>query len=183
MFDQSLPFAMVQKRRNKFRTAETYQQELIYKFHCYNRRCGIKYIVSIKQYKDEFLTLDYYPKINLTPKKHSLDNIQDLRYRMLTKQNSFGSIGATILDIMIDVEQMTSIKNWGFLAANLPDESSNENNKRYQVYKEVLSRTFYRRYAVFGNKENSAIFVIDKRREQEKQRIIEEYEQIFSETN
>jgi len=109
VFDKSLAFSLAQVRKNKFRTSETYSREFIYKFYRHNHRCCIKYVVSIKEYHNEFLTLDYYPKINLTPKQNSLDNIQDLRYRMMTKQNAFESIGGTILDIMLDIQKITSL--------------------------------------------------------------------------
>ena len=79
---------------------ESYLQEFIFKFYHHNKRCCIKYIVSVKSYPHGLLTLDYYPKIDLTPKQNSTNNIQDMRYQILTKQNSFGVIGGTILDIM-----------------------------------------------------------------------------------
>lgn len=183
MFDQSLNYKLVQIRKNRYNIKESFTRELIYKFHPHNDRCCIKYIVSIKEYKNELLTLDYYPKINLTPKANSLDDIQDLRYRMLTKQNSFGVIGGTILDIMHETEIISGINVWGFLAASLITETINENNKRYNVYKEVLSRTFRIRHRVFGNRDNSAIFVIPTNKTDEHARIIEDYEYIFSETN
>ncbi len=183
MFDQSLKYKLVQVKRNRFPALESYLQEYIYRFYRHNQKCCIKYIVSVKTYPDGLTTLDYYPKINVTPKINSMDDIQDLRYRMLTKQNSFGVIGGTILDIMLDVTARTGNDIWGFLAANLPNENDNGNNKRYQVYTEVLRRTFVLKYEVFGNKENSAIFVISKEKAAEVERIIEQYEQIFSETN
>lgn len=183
MFDQSLEYKLVQICKNKYNTRETFTREHIYKFYRHNDRCCIKYVVSIKEYKNELLTLDYYPKINLTPKAISLDDIQDLRYRMLTKQNSFGIIGGTILDIMQEIENTTGLTIWGFLAASLISETINANNKRYIVYKEVLSRTFRTRHRVFGNRDNSAIFVIPIVKLAEIQRIIEDYEYIFSETN
>ena len=183
MFDQTLDYKFVQKRVNKFFTQESFVIELIYKFHCHNKRSCIKYIVSVKTYSNGLLTLDYYPKVNLTPKQNSIDDIQDLRYRLLTKQNSFGIIGGTILDIMLDVQVRTNFNIWGFLAANLITEYTNANNKRYQVYKEILSRTFVYQYDIFGSKENSAIFVIPKLKTTEREKIIEQYEKIFAETN
>jgi hypothetical protein len=183
MFDQTLEYSLVQVRKNKFPALETFVLEYVFKFYRHNERACIKYIVSVKTYVNGLMTLDYYPKINLTPKINSLDDIHDLRYRMLTKQNSFGIIGGTILEIMLDVTKRSGNNIWGFLAANLPDESVNANNKRYQVYKEVLRRTFVHQYQVFGNNENSAIFVIPKARLAEVKEIIEAYEQIFSETN
>ncbi|MDO3629076.1 hypothetical protein [Mucilaginibacter sp. BT774] len=137
----------------------------------------------MKTYAGGLLTLDYYPKINLTPKVNSLDDIQDLRYRVLTRQNSFGVIGGTILDIMADITAATGFQNWGFLAANLPDETENANNKRYKVYREILKRTFYKQHNVYGNKENSAIFVIKETKDEDAKKIIKRYEEIFEETN
>lgn len=101
--DSNLGFKLVQIRRNKYNIRESFIQELIYKFYSHNSRCCIKYIVFVKEYDDGLLTMDYYPKIKLTPKINSRDSIQDLRYRMLTRQNSFGPLGGTILDIMVDI--------------------------------------------------------------------------------
>lgn len=183
MFDQSLRYRLVQIRKNKYMNHETFSREHIYKFFRHNHRCCIKYIVSVKEYQSELLTLDYYPKVNLTPKNNSVDNIQDLRYRMLTRQNAFGIIGGTILDIMQEVQFTTGLHTWGFLSANLPTEVTNVNNKRYKVYKEVLSRTFRTKHGVFGNRDNSAIFVIPIDKVPERERIIKDHEYIFSETN
>jgi hypothetical protein len=183
MFDQSLSYKLVQIRKNRHPLRESFLHEYIYKFYRHNSRSCIKYIVSVKTYSEELMTLDYYPKIDLTPKQNSTDNIQDLRYRLMTRQNSFGYIGGTILDIMVDMELRTSTKTWGFLAANLVTETTNENNKRYQIYKEILRRTFVNHFQVLGNKENSAIFVIPDSRIADVELIIEYYGQIFAETN
>lgn len=172
MFDQTLDYKFVQKRSNKYFIRESFITELTYKFYRHNTRSCIKYIVSVKTYSDGLLTLDYYPKINLTAKQNSKDDIQDLRYRLLTKQNSFGIIGGTILDIMLDVQVRTNFNIWGLLAANLITEYSNANNRRYQVYKEILSRTFVYEYDIFGNKENSAIFVIPKFKRKKKKKLL-----------
>lgn len=183
MFETALPFLHVQTKRNKYRNNESFQREFIFKFYRKNERRLIKYIVSIKQYEDRFLTLDYYPKINLTPKPFSQSSIQDLRYRILTRQNSFGYIGGTIMEIMLLVQAITQIYTWGFLAANLPNEITNENNKRYIVYTEVLRRSFKRNQKVLGNKDKSAIFVLPNELLEHKANIIKVYEKLFSETN
>lgn len=183
MFDSSLSFKLVQIRRNKHYFSESFNTEFVFKFHCHNVRGCIKYVVTIKSYEDGLLTLDYYPKINLTPKSSSLDNIQDLRYRMLTRQNSFGVIGGTIMEIMLYIKRYYQLDTWGFLAANLVYENSNENNRRYQVYKEVLRRSFQDVYSVFGNRKNSAIFVIPIARRKKQRAIVKRYESIFAETN
>ena len=181
MFDQALPYKLVQIKGNKSKN-ESFMNEFIYKFYRHNYRCCIKYIVSIKSYEDGFLTLDYYPKINLTPKPNSAESLQDLRYRILTKQHSFGIIGGTILDIMQEVQTLTGAKIWGFLAANLVSETTNVNNKRYNVYKEVLRRTYRTKHSVFGNKNYSAIFVIPLDLTSQAELIVKRYEEIFSET-
>ena len=162
---------------------ESHSRELIFRFYRHNEKCCIKYIISIKDYGDSILTLDYYPKINLIPKSSSLDSVQDLRYRMLTRQNSFGYIGATLLEVMRYVEDQIGIHVWGFLAASLPEEKTNYNNKRFNIYKQVLSRTFIHRHTIFGDKFKSAIFVIPKIMLWNKDLIIKNYDQIFSETN
>ncbi len=183
MFDSNLSYELVQIRRNKFYIQESFHREFIFKFFRHNEKSFIKYIVSIKHYDNDLVTLDYYPKMNFTPKRNSLDNIQDLRYRMLTKQNSFGIIGGTIMEIMLDIKRYYGLNTWGFLAANLMHEKSNENNKRYQVYKEVLRRSFQNDYVVFGNRKNSAIFVLPSDRVKEQKVIVKRYESIFAETN
>lgn len=81
MFDSSLDFKLVQIRRNKYNFHESFIKEFIYKFYRHNSRCCIKYIVSIKEFPNGLLTLDYYPKLRLTPKINSIESIQDLRYR------------------------------------------------------------------------------------------------------
>ncbi|MEO5911788.1 MAG: hypothetical protein ABIP95_12935 [Pelobium sp.] len=183
MFDSNLGFKLIQIRKNKYHFNESFLREMIYRFYSHNSKSCIKYIVSVKEYPNGLLTLDYYPKIKLTPKINSRDSIQDLRYRMLTKQNSFGFIGGTILDIMVDIRQQFKRDTWGFVAANLIREISNENNKRYKTYKEILRRSFKERYIVFGNRKNSVIFVIPVEREKEHFNIVADYEKIFAETN
>ncbi len=183
MFNDSVPYKLVQVRKNRYPEHETFEHEFIYRFYRHNERSCIKYVVSSKTYVGGLLTLDYYPKINLTPKVNSVDNIQDLRYRALTRQNSFGVIGGTLLDIMSEITVITGYQNWGFLAANLPNEIRNSNNKRYKVYRKILTRTFYERHNVYGSKKNSAIFVIKGMDDEDAKKIIKRYEEIFAETN
>lgn len=183
MFNNPLPFKLVQVKSNKYCSTESFSDEMIFRFYRHNEKCCIKYIVSVKSYDHSFLTLDFYPKINLRPKQYSSNSPQNLRYRMLTRQNSFGYIGGTILSIMHYVQQQTSIRTWGFLAANLPNELTTYNNKRFNVYKEVLRRTFISQQTVYGNKDKSAIFVIPINQLINKDLIAINYEKIFSETN
>lgn len=183
MFDQPLPYTLVHINKNTYKAVESFNREFIFKFYSHNYKCCIKYIVSVKEYNNKYLTLDFYPKINLTPKKMSAHSLQDLRYRLLTRQNSFGFIGATILRIIQYIQKITQITTWGFLAASLPKEMTNYNNKRFNVYVSILRRTIIRNQFVFGNRNNSAIFVIPRKHLNNKELIIKKYEQIFSETN
>ncbi len=183
MFDQPLKYTLVHVNKNKYKAQESFDREFIYKFYRHNYKCCIKYIVSIKEYDNKYLTLDFYPKIRLTPKQASGNSVQDLRYRMLTKQNSFGFIGATILEIISEVQVVTNIYTWGFLAASLIKENSNYSNKRFNVYVAILRRTINKSNFIFGSKNNSAIFVIPSKQLNNKELITKRYEQIFSETN
>lgn len=182
MFNESLPYKLSQVKSNKLKI-ESFSEEYIFKFYRHNDRCSIKYLVSIKKYADAFLTLDFYPKVNLTPKPYALDLVRDLKYRRLTRQNSFGYIGGTILAIIQNMQQETGIATWGVLAANLPQELSNYNNKRYKIYKEILRRTITNQHTIIGDKNNSAIFIIPNNQLIFKNLILEKYEKIFSETN
>lgn len=145
MFDQPLDYILVHIKKNAYKTIESFNREFIFKFYRHNYKCCIKYIVSVKEYNSQYLTLDFYPKINLTPKKMSAHTLQDLRYRLLTRQNSFGHIGATMLRIIQDVQKRTKINTWGFLASNLPNEMTNYNNKRFRLiakrYEQIFSET------------------------------------------
>lgn len=183
MFNNPLPFKLVQVKSNKYRSTESHSDEMVFRFYRHNEKCCIKYIVSVKNYDHLLLTLDFYPKINLSLKGYSSNSTQGLRYRMLTRQNSFGYIGGTILNIMHYVQEQTNIYTWGFLAANLPNELTNYNNKRFNIYKEILRRTFIHQQTVFGNKDKSAIFVIPNNQLINKDLIATNYEKIFSETN
>lgn len=183
MFDTTLPYKLIQIRKNKFVNSESFLREYIFKFHLHNKKSCIKYIVSVKEYAEGLLTMDYYPKISLTPKVSTQDTAQDLRYRMLTKQNSFGKIGGTLMDIMVMFQNNHNLRIWGFLAANLIREESNDNNKRYRTYIEILRRSFQNNYRIFGNRKNSVIFVIPNIFNKSIKEIVKRYEDIFAETN
>ena len=180
MFNTVLPYRLVQVKRNRFPLVESYLKEFIYTFYSQNRKACIKYVVSVKTYEGGLMTLDFYPKAGVA-KTNALN--QDIRYRLLTKQNAFGAIGGTILNIMDDMTARTGNTVWGFLAANLPDEMTNINNKRAKVYLEILRRTFTRKAQVFANKTNSTIFVVPSEIAGNIDNIMIQYEQIFTETN
>lgn len=105
---------------------------------------------------------------------------KSLEYKLVQiRKNRFPKVESFIQEYIYRFENAS----WGFLAANLPNETVNTNNKRFRMYTEVLRRTFIRQFDVYVNKQNSVIFVIHKAKATEKQNIIEQYEQIFSEIN
>ena len=84
---------------------------------------------------------------------------------------------------MDDMMLRNGTRIWGFLAATLPDELTNADNKRSKVYIEILRRTFTQTSQVFVDKVNSTIFVIPSEKAGSIDKITKQYEQIFTETN
>ncbi|MEM9327208.1 MAG: hypothetical protein AAGA85_16185 [Bacteroidota bacterium] len=135
-------------------------------------RCS-KYVVKIKAYPGDLLTVDFYRKV----KSHR-------KYRLLSGDFKFGRIGATVLDIMREVQSETGSNTYGLVAAALLSEGDERTNKRYNVYVRILQRKVdSSRYRVFGVDVNSFIFVIPTEQEEERERIFLRYGKIFAETN
>lgn len=88
MFDKSLEYRLVQIRGNRFSGRESFIQEYIYRFYSHNVKGRLKYIATIKSYRNGLLTLDFYPKVNLTPKSEALNDVRDLFNVYVNKQNS-----------------------------------------------------------------------------------------------
>lgn len=119
------------------------------------------------------LTVDFYKKVK-----------SENRYKLLSNDFKFGRVGATILDIMRDVQFKTGIHTFGILASSMIGETSNTSNKRYKVYINILTRKVNTgKYKVFGTPENSFIFVIPVERLGNTKQIFLEYGKIFNETN
>lgn len=170
MFNSPIAFRFVQKRRNKG-SEESFLDEYIYVFRVRNHS-SIKYVVNIKDYGDNILTIEFYPKI-ASPDK----------YKALTNQYKFGQVGSTILEIMLYIQVSLGISCFGILAASLLGEIDNELNKRFVVYTEILRRKVDETlYSVLGVQENSYIFVIPNVRLIDSNNLILRYEQIFKET-
>lgn len=152
---------------------ETYFKEHIYVFLLRSVHNRSKYVVTIKEYPNGLLTIDFYRKVS-TPKK----------YRVLSNEFKFGHLGATILDIMRDIQERTKVNTFGILASNLLSEDKNENNKRFRVYVEVLRRKVDSdKYQVLGSDTFSTIFVIPLERKEEVKEIVISYGNIFKETS
>lgn len=130
-------------------------------------------MVKIKSYPGHLLTLDFYRKI----KSHN-------RYKLLSSDFKFGYVGATVLDIMKDVQTKSGANTFGMIAASLLEEGANSANKRYIVYTNILRRKVdATKYKVFGAERNSIIFVVPIERVKDRDSIFSSYEKIFSETN
>lgn len=128
-------------------------------------------MVKIKEYENSLLIIDFYKKIKSRN-----------RYRLLSNDFKFGHVGATILDIMKDIQTKTGKNTFGLIATDLLKENSAV-KKRYKVYIEILRRKVSRNYTVFGIEENSFIFVVPKERTPDKEKIFLNYGKIFEETN
>lgn len=94
MFEPSsiISYRFVQRNQNKSKI-ESYNYEYIYCFLIKTNYSLSKYVVNIKQYDNELMTVDFYKKVR-----------SDNRYKILSNEFKFGRVGATILDIMRDVQ-------------------------------------------------------------------------------
>lgn len=151
---------------------ETYLKEHIYVFFLRSEYNRSKYVVTIKEYANGLLTIDFYRKVSTSNK-----------FRILSNEFKFGHLGATILDIMRDIQERSKVNTFGILASNLLSEDKNENNKRFRVYVEVLRRKIDAdKYQVLGSDTFSTIFVIPLGRKKEEKEIVISYGNIFKET-
>lgn len=172
MFDSPINYRLAQKRSNKSKT-ESFIHEYIYVFHVKNEKAGFKYIGKIKEYANNILTIEFYPKIQV-----------DDKYKLLTNQFKFGYIAATVLNLMAEIQKNIGVSCFGILSASLINEKDNIYNKRYSIYIEILRRKVNEMiYSVMGVEENSYIFILPNDRVFEIENIILQYEKIFKETN
>lgn len=172
--ESSLPYELVQIDGNKNRI-ESFIQKYIYKFFVVDRlRNRLKYIAIVKTYPDSMHTIEYYPKVRSNSK-----------YRMLTNQFKFGPIGVTILNIIGEHIETNEQASFGAIASSLLTETTNFNNRRLQLYKEILDRKIRKRkYNIFVQEENSHIFVIPSAIDTvEQDKLKEAYGKILAETN
>lgn len=182
MFDHAFPFRLAQIKKNKYFLVESYLREYIYVFHSKNNISCIKYIVSIKEYPGEYLKVDFYPKLAITGRiNEKAVDVREIRFRMLTNQNLFSKIAATVMDIMVDVQKLSNCFTWGMIASSLAGETDS-NNKRFRRYVRILKRNFFLTQKVYEDVPNSSIFVIPLVRTNNLKEIVEDYGEIFAET-
>lgn len=172
MFDSPVPFRLVQIQKNKH-SNESFVKQFIYTFIIKDKYRSIKYVVCVKEYAGNLLTIDFYPKINATDK-----------YKVLTHQFRYGSIGATIFKIMADIQERIGLSCFGILSASMINESDNLGNKRYSAYIKILQRKMNAdNFLVAGVRKNSYIFITPINYSVNNNVIYLQYDEIFKETS
>ena len=67
MFDEALKFRLVQIKKNKGKQG-SYLRQYIYVFHCKDKLGCVKSVAIVKQYEDDLLTIEFYPKVHALEK-------------------------------------------------------------------------------------------------------------------
>lgn len=175
MFNTVLPYRLVQRNRNHTAGRESRLFADIYKFFMHTPSSRRKYLVEVHAYADHLYTVDFYAKVNDVN-----------RYRLRTNQHAAGKLGGTVLAIMAEILRQDPQTCFGFIAAAMLNEYSDENTKRFRMYRQMLEQKVNpQRYKVITIPEQSRIFVMPMHKAQNplvRQDIISRYEGIFHET-
>jgi hypothetical protein len=91
-----------------------------------------KYIVEVEEYEHTMFILKFHLKC---------DSQSDNKYSKMTKYKDVNKVLRTCIDIMIEMYRENPYSSFGFMGANMVDEEI-PNNKRYRVYKGIMSRLF-----------------------------------------
>ncbi|SHI41346.1 hypothetical protein SAMN02745146_0807 [Hymenobacter daecheongensis DSM 21074] len=173
MFNAIQPYRLVQRNRNRTGLG-SWRFEWIYKFFLHSPSSRRKYLVEVRAYDGHLYTVDFYAKVQ---------NVN--RYRLRTHQHAAGKLGATVLDIIARTIRHDPEACFGFVAAAMLDETSDENTKRFRLYKAMLEQKIDpQRYTVDTIPEQSSIFVLPLNKARQPavcQAIIDAYEIIFQE--
>ncbi len=131
--------------------------------------------MEVHAYADHLYTVDFYAKV------HDVN-----RYRLRTNQGAAGQMGGTVLDIIARVIRHDPQACFGFIAAAMLHETSDENTRRFQLYTRMLElKVDPTRYRVEALRKNSSIFVLPAIAASQPaalQQIINCYDRIFRET-
>lgn len=175
MFNTVLPYRLVQRNRNHTAGRESWLFADIYKFFIHTPSSRRKYLVEVHAYADHLYTVDFYAKVNDVN-----------RYRLRTNQHAAGKLGGTVLAIMAEVLRQDPQACFGFIAAAMLNEYSDENTKRFRLYTRMLELKINpMRHQITTKPESSSIFVLPVAvapNQAFKQQIIARYESIFRET-
>ena len=119
--------------------------------------------------------MDFYAKV------HDVN-----RYRLRTKQGAAGQMGGTVLDVLARIIRHDPKACFGFIAAAMLNETSDDNTRRFQLYTKMLElKVDPTRYKVAALKKTSTIFVLPVAlvaQPDALQKIIDRYDCIFRET-
>ncbi len=170
MFDTILSYQFVQCDTQKLKyplAIECY----VYKFFVSNPNGKIKYLVNVFKFPNDLLKVDFYPKVK-----------SDNKYRIVINMFKFGPLGATILDIMRDIQVRSQCNTFGILCADkLEEEELLTGNKRYNVYKKVFARKLdLDTNEIYADPVRNLIFIIPNSRLNDKNDIILQYVTIFT---
>lgn len=150
MFNTVLPYRLVQRNRNHTAGRESWLFADIYKFFIHTPSSRRKYLVEVHAYADHLYTVDFYAKVNDVN-----------RYRLRTNQHAAGKLGGTVLAIMAEVLRQDPQACFGFIAAAMLNEYSDENTKRFRLYTRMLELKINpMRHEVVTKQIQSAIFVV-----------------------
>lgn len=182
MFDRRYPFHLVQRNwPPRVGPRKSWLWEAIYKFFVASPSSRRKYVVEIRRFPGHLYTADFYAKTPGSPD----------RYRLRTNQFAMGGIGGTVLALLAEVLHTDPEACFGFLAAALPDETSDHQTKRFRVYQRMLSRQIaqpepnpFRGVELLVDEHASAMFLLPteiSNQPNEPARIITRYQEIFRE--
>lgn len=175
MFNTVLPYRFVQRNRNLTQGRESWLYEDIYKFFMHSPSSRRKYLVEVHAYADHLYTVDFYAKV---------DNPN--RYRLRTNQHAAGQLGGTVLDIIAGIVRADPQACFGFIAAALLHETSDESTKRFRLYTRMLElKIDAQRSIVLTKPQTSSIFVLPNALADNllmQDLITDRYERIFRET-
>lgn len=182
MFDKPLAFKFVQRNRNKS-GLNGYEFEYIYKFFVRNQHCRRKIIVEIRQYEENLFTVDFYA--TLASKEREVRNLNSSKYRYRTNVGNGHRIASTIFSILFEIRQKFPDMSFGFQAATMLDEDSDDANRRFGLYQKIMSFVTGAPNSIwtaFVYERNSYIFVIQSRHRERLPEILKGYGRIFGKT-
>jgi len=125
MFDRIYPFKYIQSKEVE---NEPFLKEHLYSFKGKNGR----YIVVLQEFQFHFIGIKFYLKAHTdSPNK----------YNLLTGRNDVQGCVRTCIAIMISRFRNNPKTSYGFIGANLLNESMN-NTKRFKIYRQVMENFF-----------------------------------------
>jgi len=143
-----------------------------------------KYLYAFKSPKSKqwyWVWVEAYDFDMYTVKFHlKSDRNSPTKYNRLTGFNEARAVINTCIAIMLEVNELNPNSSFGFVGANLPNESEKE-TKRFKVYKRIMVTYFP--LSVFDHRENKekSAYMLVRRTELEKHPdLIQKIEDFFS---